>query len=157
MAVGVKLGINWMKSLQAEAELRRFLETSEAKAHPMAWCNRLLRVVPRGGVGEEGEEPVARIRLEPLVCKPLCHRRLPVGQDVTAYGGGIAGAVPIDENRRQLAKAGFAAVEVIATAADQRTRAATARPRRRASPWLGRATVRAGRLTTACTAGCSTY
>jgi SAM-dependent methyltransferase len=41
-----------------------------------------------------------------------------VGQDVLAYVGCIAGAVLIEEYRRQLAEAGFAAVEVIDTGAD---------------------------------------
>lgn len=41
-----------------------------------------------------------------------------VGQDLMAYVGCIAGAVPIEEYRRQLAEAGFAAVQVIDTGAD---------------------------------------
>jgi SAM-dependent methyltransferase len=41
-----------------------------------------------------------------------------IGQDVMAYVGCIAGAVPIEEYRRQLTEAGFAAVEVIDTGAD---------------------------------------
>src|SRR5262249_57847042 len=41
-----------------------------------------------------------------------------VGQDVMAYVGCIAGAVLIEEYRRQLTEAGFAAVEVIDTGAD---------------------------------------
>src|SRR5262245_46470818 len=41
-----------------------------------------------------------------------------IGQDVMAYVGCIAGAVLIEEYRRQLADAGFAAVEVIDTGAD---------------------------------------
>src|SRR5437588_7743947 len=41
-----------------------------------------------------------------------------IGQDLMAYVGCIAGAVLIDEYRRQLAEAGFAAVEVIDTGAD---------------------------------------
>jgi arsenite methyltransferase len=41
-----------------------------------------------------------------------------IGQDVMAYIGCIAGAVLIEEYRRQLAEAGFAAVEVIDTGAD---------------------------------------
>jgi SAM-dependent methyltransferase len=41
-----------------------------------------------------------------------------IGQDVMAYVGCIAGAVLIEEYRRQLAEAGFAAVEVIDTGAD---------------------------------------
>ncbi|HLN28188.1 MAG TPA: arsenite methyltransferase [Gemmataceae bacterium] len=41
-----------------------------------------------------------------------------IGQDLMAYIGCIAGAVLIDEYRRQLIEAGFAAVEVIDTGAD---------------------------------------
>src|SRR5262245_11693272 len=41
-----------------------------------------------------------------------------VGQDLMAYVGCIAGAIPIDDYRRQLREAGFAAVEVIDTGAD---------------------------------------
>ena len=41
-----------------------------------------------------------------------------IGQDIMAYVGCIAGAVLIEEYRRQLAEAGFAAVEVIDTGAD---------------------------------------
>ncbi len=41
-----------------------------------------------------------------------------VSQDIMAYVGCIAGAVLIEEYRRQLAEAGFAAVEVINTGAD---------------------------------------
>lgn len=41
-----------------------------------------------------------------------------IGQDVMAYVGCIAGAVLIEEYRRQLAEAGFAAVQVIDTGAD---------------------------------------
>jgi ubiquinone/menaquinone biosynthesis C-methylase UbiE len=41
-----------------------------------------------------------------------------IGQDVMAYVGCIAGAVLIEDYRRQLAEAGFAAVEVIDTQAD---------------------------------------
>jgi arsenite methyltransferase len=41
-----------------------------------------------------------------------------IGQDVMAYVGCIAGAVLIEEYRRQLTEAGFAAVEVIDTGAD---------------------------------------
>jgi SAM-dependent methyltransferase len=41
-----------------------------------------------------------------------------IGQDLMAYVGCIAGAVLIEEYRRQLAEAGFAAVEVIDTGAD---------------------------------------
>ncbi len=41
-----------------------------------------------------------------------------IGQDMMAYVGCIAGAVLIDEYRRQLTEAGFAAVEVIDSGAD---------------------------------------
>jgi SAM-dependent methyltransferase len=41
-----------------------------------------------------------------------------IGQDLMAYVGCIAGAIPVEEYRRQLAEAGFAAVEVIDKGAD---------------------------------------
>lgn len=41
-----------------------------------------------------------------------------LGQDLMAYVGCIAGAIPIEDYRRQLHEAGFAAVEVIDTGAD---------------------------------------
>jgi SAM-dependent methyltransferase len=41
-----------------------------------------------------------------------------IGQDLMAYVGCIAGAIPIEDYQRQLAEAGFAAVEVIDTGAD---------------------------------------
>jgi len=41
-----------------------------------------------------------------------------IGQDLMAYVGCIAGAVPIEDYRQQLAEAGFAAVQVIDTGAD---------------------------------------
>jgi arsenite methyltransferase len=41
-----------------------------------------------------------------------------IGQDLMAYVGCIAGAVPVEDYRRQLHEAGFAAVEVIDTGAD---------------------------------------
>src|SRR5687768_7603902 len=41
-----------------------------------------------------------------------------LGQDLMAYVGCIAGAIPIEEYRRQLTAAGFAAVEVLDTGAD---------------------------------------
>lgn len=41
-----------------------------------------------------------------------------IGQDLMAYVGCIAGAMPIEDYRRQLSEAGFAAVEVIDTGAD---------------------------------------
>src|SRR5262249_37277619 len=36
LAVEIKLRMNWTKALQAESELRRFLQTTEAKTHPIA-------------------------------------------------------------------------------------------------------------------------
>ena len=41
-----------------------------------------------------------------------------IGQDLMAYVGCIAGAIPIEDYRSQLSEAGFAAVEVIDTGAD---------------------------------------
>jgi len=41
-----------------------------------------------------------------------------IGQDLMAHVGCIAGATPIEDYRRQLSEAGFAAVEVIDTGAD---------------------------------------
>ncbi len=41
-----------------------------------------------------------------------------IGHDLMAYVGCIAGAIPIDDYREQLAKAGFAAVEVVDTGKD---------------------------------------
>lgn len=41
-----------------------------------------------------------------------------IGQDLMAYVGCIAGAIPIEDYRRHLIEAGFAAVEVIDTGAD---------------------------------------
>jgi ubiquinone/menaquinone biosynthesis C-methylase UbiE len=41
-----------------------------------------------------------------------------IGQDLLAYVGCISGAVPIEDYRRQLAEAGFAAVEIVDTRAD---------------------------------------
>jgi arsenite methyltransferase len=41
-----------------------------------------------------------------------------IGQDLMAYVGCIAGAVPVEEYRRQLAEAGFAAVQIVDTGAD---------------------------------------
>lgn len=41
-----------------------------------------------------------------------------IGQDLMAYVGCIAGAIPIEDYRRQLNEAGFAAVQVIDTGAD---------------------------------------
>jgi SAM-dependent methyltransferase len=41
-----------------------------------------------------------------------------IGEDLLAYVGCIAGAIPIEDYRRQLIEAGFAAVQVIDTRAD---------------------------------------
>ena len=41
-----------------------------------------------------------------------------IGQDLMAYVGCIAGAIPVEDYRRQLHEAGFASVEVIDTGAD---------------------------------------
>jgi SAM-dependent methyltransferase len=41
-----------------------------------------------------------------------------IGRDLLAYVGCIAGAIPVEEYRRQLTEAGFAAVEIIDTEAD---------------------------------------
>lgn len=41
-----------------------------------------------------------------------------ISQDLMAYVGCIAGAIPIEEYRRQLTEAGFAAVDVVDTGAD---------------------------------------
>src|SRR6266498_2591255 len=61
-------------------------------------------------------KPGGRLAVSDIALK----RPLPaeIGQDVMAYVGCIAGAVLIEEYRRQLAEAGFAAVQVIDTRAD---------------------------------------
>ncbi len=61
-------------------------------------------------------KPGGRLAVSDIALK----RPLPaeIGQDLMAYVGCIAGAVRIEEYRRQLAEAGFAAVEVIDTGAD---------------------------------------
>ena len=41
-----------------------------------------------------------------------------IGQDIMAYVGCIAGAVAVEEYRRQLSEAGFSAIEIIDTGAD---------------------------------------
>src|SRR5580693_6183201 len=66
----------------------------------------IARVLKRGG-----RLAVSDIALK----KPLPAE---IGQDLMAYVGCIAGAIPIDEYRSQLYEAGFAAVEVIDTGAD---------------------------------------
>ncbi len=61
-------------------------------------------------------KPGGRLAVSDIALK----KRLPpeIGQDIMAYVGCIAGAVPIAEYRRQLTQAGFAAVQVIDTGAD---------------------------------------
>lgn len=61
-------------------------------------------------------KPGGRLAVSDIALK----RPLPaeIGQDLMAYVGCIAGAVLIDEYRRQLIEAGFAAVEIIDTGAD---------------------------------------
>ena len=78
-----------------------------------------------------------------------------IGQDLMAYVGCIAGAIPIEEYRRQLTEAGFAAVEVIDTGADLNAYAKVENqggccsPRRpRASPWSSRVAARRSQPTT---------
>jgi arsenite methyltransferase len=61
-------------------------------------------------------KPGGRLAVSDIALK----RALPaaIAQDIMAYVGCIAGAVLIEEYRRQLVEAGFAAVEVIGTGAD---------------------------------------
>jgi len=61
-------------------------------------------------------KPGGRLAVSDIALK----KPLPVeiGQDVMAYVGCIAGAVLIEDYRRQLTEAGFAAVEIIDTGAD---------------------------------------
>lgn len=61
-------------------------------------------------------KPGGRLAVSDIALK----RPLPeeLGQDLMAYVGCIAGAVPIDLYRAQLVEAGFAAVEVVETGAD---------------------------------------
>jgi arsenite methyltransferase len=61
-------------------------------------------------------KPGGRLAVSDIALK----KALPVeiGRDVMAYVGCIAGAIPIDDYRAQLADAGFAAVEVIDTGKD---------------------------------------
>jgi arsenite methyltransferase len=61
-------------------------------------------------------KPGGRLAVSDIALK----RPLPaeIGQDIMAYIGCIAGAVLIEEYHRQLAAAGFAAVQVIGTGAD---------------------------------------
>lgn len=61
-------------------------------------------------------KPGGRLAVSDIALK----RPLPseLGQDLMAYVGCIAGAIPIEEYRRELLDAGFAAVEVVDTGAD---------------------------------------
>jgi SAM-dependent methyltransferase len=61
-------------------------------------------------------KPGGRLAVSDIALK----KPLPVelGQDLMAYVGCIAGAIPMEEYRRHLIEAGFAAVEVIDTGAD---------------------------------------
>ncbi len=61
-------------------------------------------------------KPGGRLAVSDIALK----RPLPaeIGQDLMAYVGCIAGAIAIEEYRRQLTEAGFAAVEIIDTGAD---------------------------------------
>ena len=86
-----------------------------------------------------------------------------IGQDLMAYVGCIAGAIPIEEYRRQLTEAGFAGVEVIDTGPTStptprsRTRPAAARQPPQAWRWWRQVAVpRPSRSRTRCTPGCST-
>jgi arsenite methyltransferase len=61
-------------------------------------------------------KPGGRLAVSDIALKqPLPHE---LGQDIMAYVGCIAGAILIDDYRRQLRKAGFGAVEVIDSGAD---------------------------------------
>jgi arsenite methyltransferase len=61
-------------------------------------------------------KPGGRLAVSDIALKKTLPAEL--GQDMMAYVGCIAGAVPIEEYRRQLAEAGFAAVQVIDTGTD---------------------------------------
>jgi ubiquinone/menaquinone biosynthesis C-methylase UbiE len=60
--------------------------------------------------------PGGRLAVSDIALKKTLPAEL--GQDLMAYVGCIAGAVMIEEYRKQLAEAGFAAVEIIDTKAD---------------------------------------
>jgi SAM-dependent methyltransferase len=61
-------------------------------------------------------KPGGRLAVSDIALK----RPLPpeIGQDLMAYVGCIGGAIPIEDYRKQLSEAGFAAVEIIDTGAD---------------------------------------
>jgi SAM-dependent methyltransferase len=61
-------------------------------------------------------KPGGRLAVSDIALKKPLPAEL--AQDLTAYVGCIAGAIPIDEYRRQLAEAGFAGVQVLDTDAD---------------------------------------
>ena len=80
-----------------------------------------------------------------------------------AYVGCIAGAILIEDYRRQLTEAGFAAVEVIDTGADLNAYAKVENqggccspPTSRACRWSRRVAARRSQPTTTCTGACST-
>ena len=61
-------------------------------------------------------KPGGRLAVSDIALKKLLPAE--IGQNLMAYVGCIAGAIPIEDYRRQLSEAGFAAVEVIDTGAD---------------------------------------
>lgn len=61
-------------------------------------------------------KPDGRLAVSDIALKKLLPAE--IGQDLMAYVGCIAGAIPIEDYRRQLSEAGFATVEVIDTGAD---------------------------------------
>lgn len=61
-------------------------------------------------------KPGGRLAVSDIALKQPLPAEL--GQNLLAYAGCISGAIPIEEYRRQLHEAGFAAVEVIDTGAD---------------------------------------
>lgn len=61
-------------------------------------------------------KPGGRLAVSDIALKKPLPAEL--GQDLMAYVGCISGAIPVDEYRRQLHEAGFAAVEVIDTGRD---------------------------------------
>lgn len=61
-------------------------------------------------------KPGGRLAVSDIALKKALPKEL--SEDILAYVGCIAGAIPIDDYRRQLLDAGFAAVQVIDTKAD---------------------------------------
>lgn len=61
-------------------------------------------------------KPGGRLAVSDIALKKPLPEEL--GQDLMAYVGCIAGAIPIEDYRRQLTEAGFAAVEVVDSLAD---------------------------------------